>query len=189
LAGLKEQERVVEKISAARAAAEPRHQTGQHARLAEGPRRRRRQPVRGDVVDHAAHPRQHAPGSGVIGIEPPEEVSQLRQGDGGVVHDPKLKKLVDVGRRLALEHAHPEDTGVEQQFGARAGRPSRGRSASLRRARGPVFRCGLIRRRDFARSRPKIEIARNRAFPRDQLGAEIVLQRHLGERVFHEVRG
>jgi hypothetical protein len=54
LAGLEEQERVVEKLNASGPPSKAHHQTGQHPRLAKGPRRRGRQPVRRDVVDHAA---------------------------------------------------------------------------------------------------------------------------------------
>jgi hypothetical protein len=76
--------------------------------------------MRGDVVDHAADPRQDAPRARVAGIESPEEVGQLRQGDSGVVHDSKLKKLIDFVRRLALEQVQI-DARVEQPFWTWAG--------------------------------------------------------------------
>ncbi len=81
--------------------------------------------MRGYVVDHAADPREDGPRARMAGIQSPEKVCQLRQGDSGVVHDSKLKPLIDFVRRLALEHIQVH-ARVQRQFRAWARSPDPG---------------------------------------------------------------
>jgi len=81
--------------------------------------------MRRDVVYDAADGRQHVPRTRVARIEAPEEVCELSQGDGGVVHDPKLDEFIDLGRRLPLKNVQI-DAGIKQKLGSRVRSPNPG---------------------------------------------------------------
>ena len=100
------------RASARIGAGEPRRQPGQHSSFARGGRRRSRETMAGHIFDHMPDFPQDAFSAGMGGIEAAEQVRQLGQADGRVIHDPGLEQVIHRFRRAPLQHVDV-DAGVE----------------------------------------------------------------------------